>query len=328
VLVLTRADIAAVLDRDALADAVAAALRELSVGAPSMPPRIGAETPAGGLLAAMPAALPDLGALGAKLVTVFPDNVDAPTHQALIALFDPHTGTPTALVDGTLITAARTAAASTVATRYLARDDAEVLTIIGTGVQARAHAQAVPRALPNLRAIRIVGRDRERAERLARDLETEALPHIQITAHDRLADALRDADVVCATTHSAEPVVRREWLRAGVHVSSIGFNTAGREVDAATVRDALVVVESRAAALAPVPAGANELLWAIRDGVITADHVHAELGELVAGTRPGRTEPEQITLYKGVGVAAEDLAAALLVVDAARVRGIGTPIDL
>ncbi|HEX4489970.1 MAG TPA: ornithine cyclodeaminase family protein [Acidimicrobiia bacterium] len=328
-LVLTRADVESVLDLDALRDAVAAALRELSVGSPSMPPRIAAETPSGGLLAAMPGSFPELGALGAKLVAVFPENVDAPTHQAVVVLCDPRTGTPIALVDGTAITAARTAAASAVAAQHLARADATVLTILGTGVQARAHADAIPRVCPNLRELRIAGRSAPRATALARELDRlDRLDGLDlaITTTTDLATAITGADIVCATTHSPDPVVRREWLRPGVHVSSVGFNTAGREVDADTVRHAIVVVESRAAVLAPVPAGANELLWAIRDGVITADHIHAEVGELVAGTRPGRTSADQITLYKSVGVAAEDLAAAQLVVDAARAGGIGSEI--
>ena len=139
---------------------------------------------------------------------------------------------------------------------------------------------------------------------------------------------LADADIVCATTHSPDPVVRREWLTAGAHVNSVGFNTVGREVDAQTVLDALVVVESRGAALAPIPSGANELLWPIRDGSMTPPHIRAELGEIVAGSRPGRTSPAQITLYKSVGVAAEDLAAATLVVRAALSRGGGARFDL
>jgi ornithine cyclodeaminase len=149
-----------------------------------------------------------------------------------------------------------------------------------------------------------------------------------VTAVGTFADALAGADIVCATTHSPDPVVRREWLTDGVHVNSVGFNTAGREVDEPTVLDALVVVESRASALAPVPAGANELLWPIRDGVMEPAHVHAELGELVAATKPGRTSRDQITLYKSVGVAVEDLAAAMLVVAAADARGLGTVIDV
>ena len=325
-LVLTGADVEAVLDRDALADAIAAALSQASAGRSSVPPRVAAEAARGGLLAAMPGALPDLGALGAKLVSVFPANTDRPTHQAVVVLFDPHTGTPTALVDGALLTAARTAAASAVATRLLARDNSAVMAILGTGVQARAHALAVPRVCGALREIRIAGRDVERSETAARELSDEL--ERPVTAVATWAEALAGADIVCATTHSPDPVVRREWLSAGTHVNSVGFNTAGREVDAQTVLDAMVVVESRASALAPIPAGANELLWPIRDGLMEATHIHAELGELVAGTRPARTSAQQITLYKSVGVAVEDLAAAMLVVITARARGIGTIVDL
>ncbi|WP_079027130.1 hypothetical protein [Embleya scabrispora] len=141
------------------------------------------------------------------------------------------------------------------------------------------------------------------------------------------AGALDGADIVAAATHSLEPVVRRAWLAPGTHVASVGFNPAGRELDDATIADALVCVESRRAVLAPFPAGSNDLLMPIRDGVITAGHVHAELGELVAGTRPGRTSPNQLTVYKSVGVAVQD-AAAVLVVAAARERSIGDEITL
>ncbi|MDQ1466493.1 MAG: hypothetical protein QOH10_908, partial [Actinomycetota bacterium] len=176
--------------------------------------------------------------------------------------------------------------------------------------------------------------DPGKSERLARELTDEL--ERPVTAAPSFADALTGADIVCATTHSAEPVVRRDWLSPGVHVNSVGFNTAGREVDAETVLDAIVVVESRAAALAPVPAGANELLWPIRDGLIEPAHVYAELGELVAGTRAGRSArrgdgpvgQQAITLYKSVGVAAEDLAAAMLVVAAARAGGVGAVVEV
>jgi alanine dehydrogenase len=141
-------------------------------------------------------------------------------------------------------------------------------------------------------------------------------------------EAARGADIVSATTHSPQPVVHRDWLAPGTHVTSVGVNRDGPEVDAATVADALVVVESRAAALAPFPSGAAELLMAIRGGSITEDHVHAEIGELVLGTKPGRTSPDQLTLYKSVGIAAEDAAAARLVMDAAEARGLGTVVDL
>lgn len=324
-LVLNRAQVESVLDLDALADAVAAGLSEASAGHTSVPPRVAAQN-ADGMLAAMPGSVPALGALGAKLVSVFPANTDRPTHQAVVVLFDPASGTPTALIDGTYLTAARTAAASAVATRHLARPDSAVMAILGTGVQAHAHARAVPRVCASLREIRIAGRDADASAVAARELSAEL--DRPVTAAATFADALDGADIVCATTHSPDPVVRREWLSDGVHVNSVGFNTAGREVDAQTVCDALVVVESRTSALAPVPSGANELLWPIRDGLIDAAHVHAELGELVAGTKPGRASHEQITLYKSVGVAVEDLAGAMLVVAAAHAQGIGTTIEV
>src|ERR671934_161351 len=121
---------------------------------------------------------------------------------------------------------------------------------------------------------------------------------------------------------------RGAWLRPGAHVTSVGFNPSGREVDAEAIARSLLVVESRAAALAPYPAGSNDLLWAIRDGAVGPDPVHAEIGELVAGTRPGRTSPEEVTLYKSVGVAAQDAAAAALVLEAARASGVGTEVQL
>jgi ornithine cyclodeaminase len=160
--------------------------------------------------------------------------------------------------------------------------------------------------------VRIAGRDPEKARRLADELGARAAASWE--------EACAGADVVCATTAAAEPVVRRAWLSPGTHVTSVGYNVQGREVDEATVADALVVVESRAAVLAPAPAGATELTH--------ASQIHAEVGELVAGARPGRTAADQITLYKSVGVGAQDAAAAKLVLDAARERGVGAEISL
>jgi alanine dehydrogenase len=315
VIVLSQAEVRELLDLDALVDALAAAHRDLSEGKASMPPRIAALVhDHEGLLGAMPAYLPSAG-LACKLVTLFPHNLDRETHQAVICVFDPDNGTPLALMDGTFITATRTAAGSALATRLLARDDARVLALIGTGVQARSHA----RALRRVRAfdeIRVAGRDASKAETLATELgpPARAVPSYE--------EAIRGADVVAATTHASEPVVRREWLGPGTHVNSVGLNPSGREVDDDTVADSLLVVESRASALAPPPAGAPELAG------LDPARVHAELGELVAGTRPGRTSPEQITLYKSVGVAVQDAAAAALVLAAARERSAGQVIEL
>jgi alanine dehydrogenase len=313
VILLSQAQVEELLDLDALVDALADAHRELSEGKASMPPRIAAFGERNGLLGAMPSYLPSAG-LACKLVSLFPENRDRHTHQALIAVFDPTNGTPVALMDGTYITATRTAAGSALATRLLAREDTHVLAVLGAGVQARTHAEAL-RRVRDFDEIRVASRDRDRARALAEE--------IGATAASSFEDAVRGADVVAATTHATEPVVLREWLSPGAHVNSVGANPAGRgEVDEAIVRDAAVVaVEFRDSTLAPPPAGASEF----RDGA-PADVV--ELGELVAGTKPGRASQEEITLYKSVGVAVQDAAAAALVLAAARQRSVGREIDL
>jgi ornithine cyclodeaminase len=310
-LVLTRSDVEELLDLRELEHALARAHAELSSGSVSMPPRIAAWANEKGLLGAMPAYLPSAG-LGCKLVTLFPGNTDRPTHQAAIMLFDPDTGTPIVLMDGTYVTEARTAGAAALAARLLAREDATVLAILGTGAQARAHAHAFA-GVRDWSEIRIAGRDYGKAQALAGE--------VGATAAASFEEAVRGADVVAATTHSPEPVVRREWLSPGTHVSSVGATQSGGEVDPAIVADATLVVETLAA-LAPPPAGASELAG------LDESAVHAELGELVSGARPGRTTPVETTLYKSVGVAVQDLAAAALVLAAARERGAGLTIEL
>jgi ornithine cyclodeaminase/alanine dehydrogenase-like protein (mu-crystallin family) len=325
VLVLSGRDVERLLDPDALIDAVAEAMAELSEGRASMPARIAADVEErDAFLAAMPAYLPSVGALETKLVAIFPGNTDRPTHQAVICAFDPEDGTPVGLLDGTTITEARTAACSALATRLLAREDAETLAILGTGVQARSHARFVTRVRPFRRLV-VAGRSPEKARVLAGELEVD--PRVEVAPS--FEDAVGEADVVCATTHSPEPVVRRGWLRPGTHVNSVGYNTSGQgEVDTDTVADAAVFVESRAAALAPPPSGAVELLTAIEAGRIDRDHIRGEIGELVTGTGRGRSSPDEITLYKSVGVAAQDAAAAALVLEVARREGAGIEIEL
>ncbi|MFL5915754.1 MAG: ornithine cyclodeaminase family protein [Gaiellaceae bacterium] len=294
-LVLSRSDVEELLDLDALLEALAAAHAELSAGQASLVPRMGAFAGETGILGAMPAYAPSSG-LGCKLVTLFPGNPDRPTHQAVIALFEPGTGTPVALMDGTYITAMRTAAAAALATRLLSRPDARVLAILGTGVQSRSAQEMFPRA-------------REFAE-------------VRVAGRGDFEEAVRGADVVHATTASPDPVVRFDWLSPGAHVSSVGYGAGGSELDPAIVERAdVVVVEQRDSAFAPLPAGAPELEPRGRDGVV-------ELGEVIAGTAVGRTSDEEITLYKSVGVAVQDLAAAALVLAAARERGVGQEIEL
>lgn len=327
-LLVSRREVEELLDLDVLIDALAGAMADLSAGRASVPDRVGALVgERDGLLAAMPGYTPSAGALASKLVTLFPRNAGTalPTHQAVIVVFDPDSGRPAALLDGTAITALRTGAGSALATRLLAREDAATIAILGTGVQARSHARAVTRVRA-FAELRVAGRDRAKAEALVEEMAGELDLRVRATASAE--EACDGADVVCATTHAPEPVVRREWLAPGVHVTSVGYNPEGREVDDATVVDALVVVESRAAALAPFPAGSNDLLQPIERGLIGTDHVHAEIGELVQGSRPGRSSTEQITLYKSVGVAVQDGVAAALVLRAARERGAGREVEL
>jgi len=312
-LVLTRDEVAALLDLDAVVDALAEAFVDLSAGRASMPQRVAALS-GHGMLGVMPAYLPSANVLEAKLVTLFEGNAgtELPTHQAAIAVFDPESGSITALMDGTYITATRTAAGSALSTRELAREDARVLAICGTGVQARTHALAVPRVRP-IEEIRIAGRDRAKANELA--------AKVGGTAFDSFEEAVHGADVVCATTHSPEPVVRREWIAHGTHVTSVGVNPDGRELDERLVADARVVVESRDAAFAAYPAGANDLSGISPEAV-------AEIGEVLSGAEPGRTSADQITLWKSVGVAVMDAAAVALVLRAAAETGAGTQVEL
>jgi ornithine cyclodeaminase/alanine dehydrogenase-like protein (mu-crystallin family) len=199
-----------------------------------------------------------------------------------------------------------------------------VLAILGTGVQAASHLHAITRVRP-FREVRVAGRDRQKAEALAEHSSIYlTIPAVDVAS---FADAIDGADVICACTHSPDPVVERRHLAPGTHVNSVGAHATGGEVDGATVGAALVAVESRGSALGAFPAGANELAWAIRDGRLDPDAI-VELGELVSGVRTGRVERDRLTLYKSVGVAVEDAAAAMLVLGRARERGIGRAVEL
>lgn len=324
-LVLSATEVESLLDLDALVEAIEAAMIDLSSGRASMPARVAAVVPdRQALLAAMPAFLPSAGALTAKLVSQFPQNEDRPSHQALICCFDPETGTPVAIMDGTHVTALRTAAGSALASRLLARPGASVVAVLGTGVQARAHARLMVR-LAGVRIIRVAGRDPLRVQHIVDELVAAGVP---AEAADSIEDAVRSADIVCGATHTDRPVVRYDWLQAGTHVNSVGYNAAGAgEVDVATIANSLVVVESRSSALAAPPSGAIELRRAIDQGALDPDWV-IELGEVAADPSTGRIEDSQLTLYKSVGVAVQDAAAAALVLRAAWERGVGIEISI
>lgn len=311
-LVLSQADVQRLLDLDELLDALARAFQEVSAGRTSVPPRTAARTREG-FLGVMPGYLPGAG-LESKLVTVFAGNHDhgLPSHQALIALFDEETGTALALMDGTHITAVRTAAAAALSARLVARPDSRVLAILGAGVQGQHHLEAM-RRVGEFHEIRVASRNRDHAEALASTVSCAR-------AMTDFEQAVRGADVVCCCTDAPEPVIAYGWLRPGAHVTSVGANMAGPELDAETVRRGRLYVESRIA-FSPPPAGSAELV-----GLDAA--LATELGELIDGAAPGRESDEEITVYKSMGHASEDAAAARLVYDRALREGAGRRVPI
>ncbi|MGH2947961.1 MAG: ornithine cyclodeaminase family protein [Solirubrobacteraceae bacterium] len=303
-------DVARLLAVKPLLGALEAAFVAFSAGTCDVPPRIGARA-ARGMLGAMPGHLPGVG-LALKAITVFPGNHAAglPAHQGLIVLFDEHDGRPLAIMDAAHVTAMRTAGASAVSARRLARDDASALAILGAGTQARAHLAVLP-AVRDFRDVRIASRTPEHAHALARG-------NPRARAVGSFTDAIRDADVVCCCTDAAEPVLRHDELAPGAHVISVG---TGAELDRETVRRGRVFVEWRGAATEPHPAGAREL-QVLHPRAVT------ELGEVLAGTRPGRRSRAEITVYKSTGHAIEDIATARLVYDRALAEGRGSELRI
>jgi alanine dehydrogenase len=308
----SREEVERLIDLDELIDAVGIAMADLSAGRASVPPRIAAFVrEQDGLLGAMAGYCPSLNVLAAKLVTLYPRNAGSalPTHQAIIAAFDPANGEPLAVMDGTYITAMRTAACSALSAQLLSRSESSVLGILGTGVQARAHARMVSRVRP-IRAILIAGRDTDKARQLAKEIGAEL--DIETKAAASWEEASRNAHIVCATVHPHEPVVQWKWLAPGTHVTSVGVSRGGAEIDTETILRSKVFVETRAVAASPMPAGSDEIHNAVQSGQIGVEDL-TEIGEVVAGTKPGRTSPDQVTLYKSIGVAVQDAAGAALV---------------
>jgi ornithine cyclodeaminase/alanine dehydrogenase-like protein (mu-crystallin family) len=239
------------------------------------------------------------GALGAKLVTLYPSNQGLPTHHALILLFSPENGEPLVTMDGGLITEMRTAAVSAVATNYLARSDASVLAIIGSGVQARSHLEAL-RLVRHFRDVRVWS-PRHAAE-FAETFKVRAVASAE--------EAVTNADVVVTATTSRQPVLFGAWLAPGTHINAVGAPRPDwRELDDATLSRARIYVDSR------------EATTRESGDIMAANHIFAELGEVVAGTKPGREEAEQITLFKSVGLAVEDVVSADLVYRKAQKTG-------
>jgi ornithine cyclodeaminase/alanine dehydrogenase-like protein (mu-crystallin family) len=286
---LDEAAVRRLLSLSDLIPAMAEALAAFSAGRVVQPVRV--VVPVAdhqGFLGVMPAYA---GSLGAKLVTFYPNNQGVPTHHALILLFRPETGEPLVIMDGRLITEWRTAAASAVATNLLARKGAATLGILGSGVQALSHLEAI-RLVRDIRRVRVWSPNRAKAFAVTHGVEAAA------TAEE----AVRDADIVVVATTSRTPVLQGQWLKPGAHLNAVGATRPEwRELDDDTVRAARLFVDSREAATRE------------SGDVIAAGAIEAEIGELVSGAHPGRRTAEEITLFKSVGLAVEDIAAAELV---------------
>lgn len=323
-MLLTETDVRQVLAMPDLIDAMAKALGAFSSGGVTQPVRttleIGSD-PA--FFAVMPAALADPPAMGAKLVTVYHRNHDRglPSHLATIVLLDHATGALVGLVDGRYITEARTAAVSAVSARLLARRDASTLALLGSGVQARSHLAAM-RCVTSLSDVRVWSPTRAHCDKFAREHSTPALP---VRAMGSAAEAARGADIIVLATASKTPVLDAADVADGAHLCAVGAcRPDQREMSTALVARARVFVDSRAGALKE----AGDLLLPIAEGAIAADHIAGELGDLVSGDVKGRASASDVTIFKSLGMAVEDVAAAHLAVTRARARGIGTTIEL
>ncbi len=273
---------------------------------------------AGGL-GLLPAHLTGLAAIGVKAVTFFPRNegTDLDSHQGAVLLFESGRGRLLAVIDATSLTSVRTAAVSGLATRLLAREDAGDLAIVGSGVEARTHLEAML-AVRRIRRIRVASKTPEKARAFA---EREGKRHgVAVTPSASVREAVEGADIVCTVTSSPEPVLMGEWLSPGAHVNAVGSSVAtARELDTAAVVHSHLFVDQREAALAE----AGDVVIPIQAGAITAEHIVGELGQLVIGVAKGRTSPTDVTVFKSVGLGIEDVAAAQHIYTKARGSGFG-----
>jgi ornithine cyclodeaminase len=328
--ILRAEDVRAAVDMPAAIALMREAFAQLSAGDASVPERLAVGVPdVEGTALFMPAYLRASRQLGLKVVGVFPRNAarGLPTVPATVLLLDAETGRPLALLDGTYLTALRTGAASGLATELLARPEARVVALFGAGGQALHQLEAVCRVRTIERAW-LVNRTRAHAERLAERVAGwgEWRPReVRVAGSGEVRTAVADADVIVTATAATEPLFPGEWARPGTHVNAIGaFTPRMRELDATLLRRALVVVDHRPAARAE----AGDLLMAEREGTLAPGTVYAELGELVLGSHPGRVDAEQITVFKSVGVAVQDVAVAGAAYQRAAERGLGVEVTL
>lgn len=326
-LVLSAADVRRALPMSDAIEGMKEAFALLSAGKATLPQRT--QLPVaeyGGISLFMPGYLPAADALAIKIVSVFPQNVtrDLPSIHGVVIGLDNETGKPVALLEGATLTAIRTGAGSGAATDLLARQDAAIVAIIGSGVQARTQLEAVC-TVRACTEVRVYSPNRQNARAFAQEMAGRGPVPAEVHAVASADEAVRGAHIVCTATSSSTPVFSGAALSSGSHVNAVGsFRTDMQEVDVETVSRALVVVDSREAAREE----AGDLMIPIDDGVFGFDHIHAELGEIVNGTRSGRTAEDQVTYFKSVGVAVQDVIAAKIAISNARAHSLGTEIDL
>ncbi len=331
-IVLSDRDVAALLPMETAIEVVEKAMIAVSAGAANLPLRMVVDVGSPNMMGVMPGAfMPGNGAVegcfGVKLVSLFPNNPDAgfSSHQGAIVLFEPDHGSAVAMMNAGLLTAVRTAAASAVATRALARQDSATLAVVGAGEQAEHHVEAMLLVRPSIRALRIAGRRPDKAQAFAAHV-AERHPGLAVTVVDDVRSAVDGADIVCTVTSSPTPILMGEWIAPGTHLNVVGASVASkREIDEETVARSRLFVDYRASTFAQ----AGEVIGAIDSGRIGRDHVLAEIGEVLAGKAGGRRDAGEITLYRSLGIAAQDLACAAHCLREAKARGMGVeaPLD-
>lgn len=323
-LLLDRHEVERLLDPRSCREVMQEAMIALSRGAAEQPLREVLQLHGGRDSALfMPASLDTPPALGVKVVTIYPDNHrhGVPSHHGAMLLFESDRGRPIALLEGSSLTGIRTAAVSAFATRLLSRPDARRHAILGSGVQARCHLSAYLES-SDIDSIRVWS---PRASSREAFLETVELPdQVRIEVVETAEEAVRDAEIITTATSSPEPVVRADWISPGAHINAVGASTAStREIDTDTVTHAKRFIDHTASALAE----AGDLLIPVAEGRLDRTEIGIEIGAVASGDRPGRSSADEVTLFKSVGLAVQDLAAAQLVVDRARREGGGREID-
>ncbi|MBH30382.1 MAG: ornithine cyclodeaminase [Candidatus Marinimicrobia bacterium] len=324
-LILNRQEVRELLPMRDCMDVLAAAFRAYSSGESVQPLRTMMKVPeTDDILASMPGYDGASESMAVKLITVFDDAAETvlDSHQGLVVLFSSDHGNPLAIMDAIEITAIRTAAASGVATEALAKEDASALAILGAGVQARSHFDAMTEAR-DIKTVRIWNRSRNGAEALAAELPPQG--SVDVTVANTVQSAVSGADLICTVTAAAEPVLKGEWIQPSVHVNAVGSSTPSkRELDTDAIVRSRLFVDSRESAVNE----AGDFLIPKSEGAVGDDHIVGEIGEVLSGKAPGRQSRDEITLFKSLGMAVEDVAAAHLIYERAKAEDRGVWIEM